>query len=47
MCRELLMRKGEDNEMDEEYEFQVGNRDMYDTIFVIEVQGNNTDGADE
>lgn len=33
--------------MDEEYEFQVGNRDMYDTTFVIEVHGNNTDDRDD
>ena len=41
------MWKGEDNEMDEEYEFQVGNRDMYDTTLVIEVQDNNIDDTDE
>ena len=33
--------------MDEEYEFQVGNRDMYDTTLVIEVQNNNIDDTDE
>lgn len=33
--------------MDEEYEFQVDNRDMYDTILVIEVQNNNTDDRDD
>lgn len=33
--------------MDEEYEFQVGNRDMYDTTLVIEVQDNNTDDRDD
>ncbi len=33
--------------MDEEYEFQVGNRDMYDTILVIESQDNNIDDRDD
>lgn len=33
--------------MDEKYEFQYGNRDMYDTILVIEDQDNNTDDTDD
>lgn len=33
--------------MDEKYEFQVGDRDLYDTTLVIEVQDNNTDDTDE
>ena len=33
--------------MDEEYEFHVGNRDMYDTTLVIEDQYNDTDDTAE
>ena len=33
--------------MDEEYEFQVANRDDYDTTLVIGIQDNNTDNRDD
>lgn len=33
--------------MDEEYEFHVEDRDMYDTTFVIEDQYNNTNDTNE
>lgn len=33
--------------MDEQYEFQTGNRDLNDTIIVIEEQDNNTDDRDD
>ena len=33
--------------MDERYEFQIGDRDLNDTTFVIEFEDDNADDSDE
>lgn len=44
---DTMNERGEDREMDEQYEFQVGDRDLNDTTLGIEFQDDNADSGDE